>query len=73
VLQAPANALFRFEDGWAVFVAQGGQAVRRKIEVGRRGAISVEVLSGLEVGEAVISSPGDMIEDGTSVDLQLQT
>lgn len=67
VLQVPANALFRHNNGWAVFVADAGRARLRPIQTGQRNGLQVQVLSGLEAGAAVIAHPDDMIADGTRV------
>lgn len=67
VLQAPASALFRHGDGWAVFTIQDGVARRRAVEVGRRNGLTGQVLSGLAAGETVIVHPDTSVEDGTAV------
>lgn len=67
VLQFPASALFRYQDGWAVFTIQAGRAHRRKVEVGHRNGLIAEVLSGLSEDEQVIGHPDRSIEDGTQV------
>jgi len=67
VLQVPASALFRDGEKWAVFVAAGGFARKRTVEVGHRNGLAAEVLSGLKEGESVIPHPDDKIVDGTPV------
>lgn len=64
ILQIPASALFRHDNGWAVFVADAGRARLRPIEVGQRSGLHVQILSGLEVGTSVIVHPDDTISDG---------
>ncbi|WP_372635351.1 efflux RND transporter periplasmic adaptor subunit [Fodinibius sp.] len=68
VLQVPTSALFRVEEGWAVFVVQGGEAVRRTVEVGRQTGLSAQVLGGLSEGDEVIVHPGSDIEEGVEVE-----
>jgi HlyD family secretion protein len=68
VLQAPASALFREGDGWAVFVVESGRAVKRTVGIGHRGGLAVEVLSGLAEDELVITHPDDSIATGTRVE-----
>jgi len=70
VLQVPASSLFRYGQGWAVFVIDGNRAVRRTIEVGQRNGLVAQVLSGIEAGELVINHPSDAVEDGRSVKLR---
>jgi HlyD family secretion protein len=67
VLQIPASALFRFNDGWALFVMQNAKAIRREVKVGQRNGLSAEILEGLTEGEAVITHPDNTIEDGVAV------
>jgi HlyD family secretion protein len=67
VLQVPTSALFRSGDGWAVFVVEGGRAVRRSVEVGRQAGLAAQVVSGLRDGETVIVHPGNEIEEGARV------
>lgn len=67
VLQVPASALFRKQDGWAVFVIEGGRAHLREVKVGQRTGLAAEILSGLSEGEAVIAHPDSTIEDGVRV------
>ncbi len=67
VLKAPTNALFRYEDGWTVFIAEGGKARRKSVEIGRQNGISVEIRSGLTQGDRVISHPSDALEEGVAV------
>ena len=52
-----------------VFVAEGGQAVRRDIELGYEETDIVEVVSGLRAGERVIVVGQDGLTDGTPVQI----
>jgi HlyD family secretion protein len=67
VLQVPSSALFRYEDGWAVFVVKGKKALLRKVGLGRRNGLNAQVVSGLIEGDTVITHPDSSIEDSTSV------
>jgi HlyD family secretion protein len=67
VLRVPTAALFRSDDGWAVFVVTDGRAVLRPVTVGRSAGLTTQVLGGLEPGEIVIVHPGNEVEDGTRV------
>ncbi|MDH3915959.1 MAG: HlyD family efflux transporter periplasmic adaptor subunit [Chromatiales bacterium] len=64
ILQVPTSALFRHGGGWAVFVAGGGRAGIRSVTPGRRSGLAVQILDGLEAGEAVIIHPSDDVTDG---------
>ncbi len=68
-LRVPTSALFRGPEGeWAAFVAEDGRAVRRTLQLGRRGALDAEVVSGLEEGERVIVHPGDAVAEGVEIE-----
>jgi HlyD family secretion protein len=67
VLQVPENALFRFQEGWAVFVMERGKAHRRVVRVGRRNGLRAEIQEGLSEGELVITHPDSAIDDGSRV------
>ncbi len=70
VLQVPASALFRYNDGWAVFVVSGGRARLREVRTGHRNGLSAEVVSGLAEGDIVITHPGSSVSDGIRVRLR---
>lgn len=67
VLRVPVSALFREQGRWAVYVASGGRARLRPVELGHRGRVDVEVTSGLRAGERVIVHPNDQIEEGRRI------
>jgi HlyD family secretion protein len=67
VLKAPAGALFRRGEEWAVFAVAGGRAVLRPVKVGRSNGMETEILEGLDENEPVILHPSDRIKDGVSV------
>ena len=70
VLQVPTSALFRTDDGWAVFVVEGDVAKRRSVEVGRQTGVDAAIESGLEAGDRVIVHPSDQIVDGIGVEVR---
>ncbi|MEX2570035.1 MAG: efflux RND transporter periplasmic adaptor subunit [Gemmatimonadota bacterium] len=68
VVKVPTSALFRSgSEQWAVFVVEGGQALERRVEIGRQAAAEAEVLDGLAPGERVILFPSDQLSEGTPV------
>ncbi|MFN4258173.1 MAG: efflux RND transporter periplasmic adaptor subunit [Gemmataceae bacterium] len=67
VLKVPSSALFRHDDGWAVFVIEAGKARRRLVRIGRQNGLEAEVVAGLHEGEIVIVHPSDKIHDGGKV------
>ena len=70
VLQIPASALFRFDDGWALFVMENGKAMRRMVKVGKHNGLSAQILEGITAGQKVITHPDNTIDDGVSVKLR---
>ena len=67
-LQVPAGALFRTDDGWAVFVVEDGRAVRRDVEIGHQSGLAAEVASGLSEGDQAIVHPPSDLEEGARVE-----
>jgi HlyD family secretion protein len=67
VLQVPASSLFRYNEGWAVFVIDNGRAQRREVKVGERNGLTAQIVDGIKAGERVINHPGDEIENGRRV------
>lgn len=66
-VKVPLSALFRDGNRWAVFVAEGGIARLRHIEIGPRDRRDAMVTEGLEPGERVVLYPSERIDDGTRV------
>lgn len=66
-LIAPASALFRSRDAWAVFVVADGTAQLRAIEIGPNNGIEAQVTSGLSDGDRVILYPSSGLSEGMSV------
>jgi cobalt-zinc-cadmium efflux system membrane fusion protein len=59
VLQVPVSAIMDHESKSFVFVHQGGDAFeRRDVSLGRSNGQTVEIVSGLKEGEAVVTSGG---------------
>jgi HlyD family secretion protein len=67
-LTVPAGALFRREDGWAVFAVENGRARLRRVRIGQGSGLRTEVLDGLSAGDRVIVHPDDAIDDGSRVE-----
>jgi len=56
----------RFEKGIAfVFVVENGRASRREVKIGRKMGTRVEILSGLEPGETIVTDGLMLVEDNT--------
>tara|TARA_R110001592_G_scaffold363372_1_gene686068 strand:- start:180372 stop:181568 length:1197 start_codon:yes stop_codon:yes gene_type:complete len=68
VLQVPASSLFRYREGWAVFVVDDHRARRREVEVGQRNGLVAQITVGLEEGDTVINHPSDEVEEGVRVE-----
>ncbi len=61
----PETALASFAGVDKVFVVTGGKAAERRVTLGRRHDGQVEVLTGLKVGENVVTVPGNLIDGET--------
>jgi RND family efflux transporter MFP subunit len=69
----PANALIMRSAGPQAAVVGSDNVVHfHTLVLGRDTGTSVEVLSGLETGDVVVSSPGDTVVDGAKVKPQMQ-
>lgn len=67
-LTIPSEAVVPQAGGKAsVFVARDGKAEQRQVDIGLRTARSVEVLSGLQPGDTVISSGLQMLKPGGEI------
>lgn len=67
VLRAPIGALFRHDEGWAVFAVEDGRARLRWVKPGHWGERQVEIIDGLVDGESVINHPDEAVRDGAKV------
>jgi HlyD family secretion protein len=67
VVKVPTSALFRADDGMAVFVVQDGRAVVRAVGAAHRGALETEIERGLAPGEIVVIHPGPSVRAGERV------
>jgi HlyD family secretion protein len=67
VLQVPASSLFRYNDGWAVFVIDGKNAVQREVQVGQRNGLIAQIVDGVKEGERVVNHPSDEVDDGSRI------
>jgi HlyD family secretion protein len=67
VLQVPASSLFRYNNGWALFVIEDGYAQLREVKVGERTGLVAQILQGIKPGETVINHPSDDVENGVAI------
>ncbi|MBI3043807.1 MAG: efflux RND transporter periplasmic adaptor subunit [Betaproteobacteria bacterium] len=66
-IKVPVGALFRDGEGWAVFVADGGRAVKRAVTATQRNGAEAMVEAGLKPGEHVVIYPPDSLRDGSRI------
>lgn len=66
-LRVPASAVFRHEEGWAVFVVTGDTARLTSVTLGLRTMREVEIEAGLALGARVVLHPSDRVRDGVKV------
>ncbi|MEZ4250414.1 MAG: efflux RND transporter periplasmic adaptor subunit [Polyangiales bacterium] len=67
VVRIPSSALFRRDEGWAVYAIDGEVARLRHVEVGRRNGFEAQITEGLEAGVQVIVHPSESVTDGVMV------
>lgn len=66
VVTIPRGACINREGQWVVFVAEGGRARRRVVEIGQKDNTQLEITKGLKQGDRIVSNPGSMV-DGTRI------
>lgn len=64
VLLIPAGAIVSGAGSQSVFVVEDGRALRRSVSTGLTSAGRVEVLTGLEEGETVVTAGNNALRDG---------
>lgn len=67
VLQVPESSLFRYQDGWALFVVENRRALLRQVEIGQRNGLSAQVLSGIKSGDQIVNHPNSDIDHNARV------
>jgi HlyD family secretion protein len=72
VLQVPASSLFRYNNGWALFVIEDDHAKRREVTIGQRNGLQAQILEGITAGERVINHPSEAVEDNISIKLNVE-
>jgi membrane fusion protein (multidrug efflux system) len=63
----PATAVVPGLDEKNVYIVRDGKAVRRAVETGARTTVSVQILSGLGVGDVVVTSGVQQMRDGVPI------
>ena len=67
VLLVPQSAIVGAQGNEAVFIVNDGQAVRRTVETGLTSLGQVEIRSGLQEGEQIVTVGSNTLRDGMSV------
>lgn len=70
IIRLPEDAILRRGQLELVFVAEDGRARLRLIKTGKRFGDRVEVVSGLESGEAVITKGAEKLVDGQPIEVR---
>ena len=66
-LTIPLSALYRDDNGWAVYRITDERARHTPVQTGLRTATDVEITEGLANGDRVILQPDENIHDGSRV------
>lgn len=72
VLQVPASSLFRYNDGWALFVIEDDRAKRREVTIGQRNGLQAQILKGITAGELIINHPSEAVEDDIAIEQRVE-
>ena len=67
VLSIPVSSLFRSQENWSVFQVVDGKAILTNIEIGIKNDRFAQVISGIKLGDIVVTHPSNDIIDGTRV------
>lgn len=67
VVRVPSGALFRMQDGWAVFRVVDAVARLTPVRIGHDNGIMAEVREGLSPGDLVVLYPSAAVTDGRTV------
>lgn len=67
VLRAPLGALFRHENGWAVYKVVDGRAKLAPVTIGVADGNYRQITGGLTAGDQVLLFPGSTVKDGQLV------
>jgi RND family efflux transporter MFP subunit len=66
------RSVFREDGGHFVYVAEGTVARKREVFPGREQGLTVEIVSGLEDGDTLITEGGMLLEDGAKINIVAQ-
>ena len=67
VARVPSTALFRSQNGWALYSVENGRVRLRRVTTGHRSANDTEIVSGIDADAVVIAHPSDQIREGVRV------
>lgn len=70
VITVPSSAVFTDARTWNAFVVRGGRASIHAVSIGHRSDASVEILTGLTVGDTVVLFPSDRVREGARLKLR---
>ncbi|MEZ4969508.1 MAG: efflux RND transporter periplasmic adaptor subunit [Flavobacteriaceae bacterium] len=71
-LLVPSESLIPVQNGKKIFIVENGKAKEIDVEIGARTGSSVRVVSGLKVGDTVLTYGVMALKDGTSVKVLLK-
>ncbi len=69
-ITVPNEAVVPEQDGHMVFLVKGGKATPRPVNVGLRGEMNMEILSGLAPGDTLITTGILQVKPGGAVEIQ---
>lgn len=71
-IMVPTEALIPIQNGKVIFVLRDGKAVQVEVETGARTAKDARVISGLKVGDTILTTGVMALKDGAPVNVELK-
>ena len=71
-LLVPSESLIPVQNGKKIFIVENGKAKEIDVEIGARTGSSVRIVSGLKVGDTVLTYGVMALKDGTPVKVLLK-
>lgn len=69
LLLVPTSALIFDAEGTRLWTVRGNKAYVRNVSIGRDFGTMIEIISGLDPSEQVVTNPGEQLGNGTKVDV----
>lgn len=71
-LLVPKDSILTEDKGSSVFVVNNGTASKKKVEIGYNNSTHVEILSGLNIGDTIVTTGLSSLKDGSKINVVKQ-